>query len=157
MAYQCADRCKEFDGVVTSVRKSDISKTVVINLGHGNLYEGFPRVTAQLWAAGHPLPEQFIGSLPPAPNVVELYRNWQSIYQALCSRRQLRSTSALEEDDELEIDSGGITNVCDVGFDELGQKLQERMVQTLLGHSFQPTQHTPHFSDCCARIKDCPI
>ncbi len=127
MAYQCADRCKEFDGVVTSVRKSDISKTVVINLGHGDLYEGFPRVTAQLWAAGHPLPEQFIGSLPPAPNIVELYRNWQSIYQALCSRRQLRSTSALEEDDELEIDSGGITNVCDVGFDELGQKLQESL------------------------------
>ena len=65
--------------------------------------------------------------LTPAPNVVELYRNWQSIYQALCSRRQLRSTSALEEDDELEIDSGGITNVCDVGFDELGQKLQESL------------------------------
>jgi hypothetical protein len=64
----------------------EISKSVVINLGSGNLNEGFPRVTAQLWAAGTPLPEQFIGSLPAAQNLVELYKNWQLIYKNLCDR-----------------------------------------------------------------------
>lgn len=41
-----------------------MSKLVAINLGHGDLNNELPRVTAQLWAAGHPLPEQFIGSYP---------------------------------------------------------------------------------------------
>ena len=57
--------------------------SVVINLGYGDLYEGYPVVTAGLWALNNPRPQQFIGSLPPAPNLVELYRNWQSIYQRL--------------------------------------------------------------------------
>ncbi len=98
-------------------------KSVVIILGHGDLSNGFPRVTAQLWAPGHPLPEQFIGSLPPAPGLVELYRNWRSIYQNLCDRQYLRSQS-LEEDDELEIDASGITNISTIGFDDLCKRLQ---------------------------------
>ncbi|WP_226583785.1 nSTAND1 domain-containing NTPase [Microseira wollei] len=102
-----------------------MSKTVVIHLGSGDLYSGFPRVTAQLWIAEHPRPEQFIGSLPAAPDLVNLYRNWQSIYQHLCERKQLRSSLAVEEDDdELEIDQGSITNVSVVGFSEACQQLQ---------------------------------
>ncbi len=119
-----------------------MSKSVVINLGNGDLYSGFPRITAQLWAAGNPLPEQFIGSLPAAPYLIELYRNWQSIYQRLCDRvainprpitvlnesdiySNLRSGLALEEDDELEIDEGGITNVSVLTFEQVCQQLQE--------------------------------
>jgi energy-coupling factor transporter ATP-binding protein EcfA2 len=102
-----------------------MSKSVVINLGHGNLIHGFPRVTAQLWAADHPLPEQFIGSLPAAPALVELYRNWQSIYLNLCDRKQLLSPSQEEDDDELEIDRGGTTNVSVVDFHQVRQSLEE--------------------------------
>ncbi|MBP5975912.1 hypothetical protein HW132_25030, partial [Brasilonema sp. CT11] len=51
-----------------------MSKTVIINIGSGDLYQGFPRVTAQLWKEGNLLPEQFLGSLPPAPHLVELCR-----------------------------------------------------------------------------------
>ena len=104
-----------------------MSKTVVINPGSGDLHNGFPRVTAQLWVAGHPLPEQFIGSLPAAPTLIELYRNWQLTYQALSIRQHLRSHLLLEDDDELEIDSLGITNVSEGGFDDLSLKLQEGM------------------------------
>ncbi|MDB9377371.1 hypothetical protein, partial [Nodularia sphaerocarpa] len=73
-----------------------MSKTVVINLGNGDLHNGFPSVTAQIRSDEHLPPEQFIGSLPADPNLVELYRNWRSIYQALCSRQSLRSQD-LEE------------------------------------------------------------
>jgi hypothetical protein len=103
-----------------------MSKLIVINLGDGDLYNGFTRVTAQVWTEENPYPEEFIASLPPAPYLAELYRNWQSIYQALCDRKELRSPSQLQEveDDELEIDAGGITNVSVVSFNEVCQKLE---------------------------------
>ncbi|MBR8834362.1 MAG: CHAT domain-containing protein [Stigonema ocellatum SAG 48.90 = DSM 106950] len=100
-----------------------MSKSVVINLGHGELYLGFPRITVQLWVLGHPLPEQFIGWLPPAPNLIELYKKWRSNYDSLCDRMYLRSL----EDDDLEIDFSGITNISITDFHDLCQKLAESM------------------------------
>ena len=109
-----------------------MSKSVVIDLGSGDLSSGFPRVTAQIWTAGHPHPEQFIGSLPPAPSLIDLYRNWQLIYNNLCSRKQLLSLPAVDEDDdELEIDAAGITNVSQLSFDDVCQQLQTG-INTLL-------------------------
>ncbi|MEA5526645.1 nSTAND1 domain-containing NTPase [Nodularia spumigena] len=103
-----------------------MSKTVVINLGNGDLHNGFPSVTAQIRSDEHLPPEQFIGSLPADPNLVELYRNWRSIYQALCSRQSLRS-QGWEEDDKLEIEAGAITNVSLLDFDELCQNLEDNI------------------------------
>jgi WD40 repeat protein len=111
-----------------------MSKSVVINLGHGDLNNGFERVTAQLWVAGHPLPEQFIGSLPAAPALVEQYRSWQLIYQTICNRKQLRSSE--EEDDELEFAQGGITNVSVVRFEELGRNLHNSINAWLKSQEF---------------------
>ncbi len=91
-------------------------------MGSGDLYQGFPRVTAQLWKEGNLLPEQFLGSLPPAPHLVELCRNWQSNYQSLCDRQQLLSIT--EDDDELEIDADSVTNVSVSNFNNLCHKLQ---------------------------------
>ncbi|MFB2975092.1 CHAT domain-containing protein [Microseira sp. BLCC-F43] len=126
ITFQHEHLWKGLNQVVSEVNRYDMSKTVVIHLGSGDLYSGFPRVTAQLWIAEHPGAEQFIGSLPAAPDLVNLYRNWQSIYQHLCDRKQLRSSLAVEDDDdELEIDQGSITNVSVVGFSEACQKLQE--------------------------------
>jgi WD40 repeat protein len=122
-------------------------KLVVIHLGSGDLYQGFPCVTVQLWDVGHRLPEQFIGSAPPAPHLVDLYRHWQVIYQSLCDRQPLllRSTPVtqvvqgardiIEEnnsgndfgndsDDDLEIDVNGVTNISQVSFGQICQHLQ---------------------------------
>ncbi|MBD2778134.1 CHAT domain-containing protein [Iningainema tapete] len=107
-----------------------MSKSVAINLGCGDLNNGFPRVTAQLWVAGSPLPEQFIGSLPAAPYLVELQRNWQSIYYNLCDRQMLRSWED-EDDDQLEIEEVGLTNVSVFSFNDLSQQLQQGMNQWL--------------------------
>jgi WD40 repeat protein len=119
--------------------------SVVINLGYGNLYEGFPVVTVGLWALNNPRPQQFVGSLPPVPDLVDLYRNWRLIYQNLCVRvsvpeayrqaivsmrnlaKNVRSVQLSQEqnDDELEIDDNEITNVSVVDFNDLCQKIQK--------------------------------
>ena len=101
-----------------------MSKLVVLNLGSGDLLTGFPQVTGRLWSAASSLPEQSVGSLPPAPKLIELYRTWQSTYHCLCSSRTLRSALlAVEEDDLLEIDEVGITNVSQNNFDWVSQQL----------------------------------
>lgn len=110
--------------------------SVVINLGHGNLYDGFPSVTVGLWELNNSRPQQFTGSLPPAPDLVDLYRNWRLIYQNLCDRLvsssmrnsdnnlNFLSSDDNEEDDEFEIDESDVTNVSIVDFEDLCQKLQ---------------------------------
>ena len=112
-----------------------MSKSVVINLGSGDLHNGFPQVTAQIWTECPPYPEQFIGSLPASPGLVELYQNWQSIYHNLCDRFELFSPSQ-EDDDELEIDSAGITNVSAVNFEEVCQTLTETINTWLRSEEF---------------------
>ncbi|MBA3923261.1 MAG: hypothetical protein H0X31_16835, partial [Nostocaceae cyanobacterium] len=128
------------------------TRSVVINLGSGDLHQGFPRVVAQLWSADYFLPEQFVGSLPAAPELVELYDRWQSIYQHIWddhleansrtvpmpssnTRLECRSCTT-EEDNELEIDATGITNVSIVGFEELCQKLHQNINNWLKSFEF---------------------
>ncbi|ARV61004.1 hypothetical protein BZZ01_22400 [Nostocales cyanobacterium HT-58-2] len=103
-----------------------MSRSVVISLGSGDLNNGFPNVTARLWSSENSLPQQFVGSLPAAPSLVEICINWQLIYKNICGRQQLRS-QLIEEDDELEIDEGGITNVSVVNLDTVSQKVQEQI------------------------------
>ena len=68
---------------------------VVLSLGHGNLQNGFPAVTAQLWEANSTPWMKFKGSLPPAPKISSLYKDWQLQYSAsyqcldLCPRLEL--------------------------------------------------------------------
>lgn len=129
------------------------SKSVIINLGSGDLYQGFPRVTVQLWTAGNPLPEQFIGTLSAAPALVELYRNWQLVYQGLCGRiaggqRDLPrskpghpSSASPAEAGQLEISEAEITNISQVSFDELCQQLQASINSWLKSEGFLPIEH----------------
>jgi WD40 repeat protein len=114
-----------------------MNKSVLINLGSGDLYEGFPRVTAQLRSAANALPEQYIGSLPAAPELVELYRNWQLIYRSLCARFQLLSPTEVAEDDELEIGERLVMNVSELSFEELCQQLQAGLNDWLKSESFR--------------------
>ncbi|WP_017318556.1 nSTAND1 domain-containing NTPase [Mastigocladopsis repens] len=112
-----------------------MSKSVVISLGSGDLNNGFPNVTARLWSLGNSLPQQFIGSLPAAPSLVKVCRNWQLFYKNVCGRQLLRSL-LIEEDDELEIDEDAITNVSVVCFHELCQKIQEDINDWLKSFEF---------------------
>ena len=101
-----------------------MSTLVILNLGSGDLLTGFPQVSVRLQTAGSSLPEQSVGSLPPAPKLIELYRTWQSNYHCLCNSQMLRSAVlAVEEDDLLEIEEVGITNVSQNNFDWVSQQL----------------------------------
>ena len=101
-----------------------MSKLVILNIGSGDLLSGCPQVTVRIWTPGRSLPEQSVGSLQPAPKLIELYRTWQSIYRCLCNFQSLRSgVLAAEEDDFLEIDEAGITNVSQTSLDQVSQQL----------------------------------
>jgi WD40 repeat protein len=128
-----------------------MSKSVIINLGSGDLYQGFPRVTVQLCTEGNPLPEQFVGTLPAAPALIELYRNWQLVYRGLCDRisggqRHDITTEhpALllpKKAGQIKISEVGITNVSQVDFDELCQQLQANINTWLKSEGFLPIEH----------------
>ncbi|MGB3300710.1 MAG: CHAT domain-containing protein, partial [Phormidesmis sp.] len=122
-----------------------MSKTVVINLGRGSLTEGFSYITARLWSDTQPRAEQFVGALPPAPEMVEVYRIWQSTYRALSDRRVLRlpPESKLEdglEIDGLEIDSGGVTQVSQQSFEELSHQLKREINRWLSSEELLPIE-----------------
>jgi len=136
---------KIYDGEINKM-----SKSVIINLGNGDLYQGFPRVTVQIWTDGNPRPEQFIGTLPAAPVLVELYRNWQIVYRGLCDRirgENLRTisqprerSSSFIEHGELEITEAGITNISQVSFEELCHQLQASINNWLKSEGFLPIE-----------------
>jgi WD40 repeat protein len=130
-----------------------MTKSVIINLGSGDLYQGFPRVTVQLWTTGNSRPQQFIGTLPAAPNLVELYRNWQLVYRGLCGRlaggqREHFSPPIIKTSTDLplavgqlEISATGITNISQVNFDELCQQLQTSINSWLMSEGFLPIEY----------------
>ena len=61
-----------------------MSRLVVINLGSGSLEKGCTNVVAQIWPeAGSRHSMQFMGSLPPAPALDQLYRCFQLLYRGL--------------------------------------------------------------------------
>ncbi|MGA7936547.1 MAG: CHAT domain-containing protein [Kovacikia sp.] len=102
-----------------------MSRTVVINLGSGDLNQGFPQITVRLWTDQYPQAEQWVGSLPAAPELMESYHIWQSTYRALCNRLILRLPSSETLEDELEIEAGGITQVSQLSFEEFSQQLHQ--------------------------------
>ncbi len=106
-----------------------MSKLVVLSLEWGDLYSGFPAVTARLWETGNVHPIKFVGQLPAAPEISELYRAWQSVYFALCQR--LASV-------RIDVEAGGITNISEVEFDDLCQRLAEHINIWLNSELFRP-------------------
>ncbi|PHV62104.1 hypothetical protein [Cyanobacterium aponinum] len=95
-----------------------MTKLVVLNLGAGNLNNGFPHIIARLRANQGTIEQQFVGSLPPAPELENLNHQWQSLYYALHQRfdvakRRLRL---------FEVETQEMTNVSVVTFQELCQE-----------------------------------
>jgi CHASE2 domain-containing sensor protein len=107
-----------------------MGKLIVINLEKGNLNDGFSPVTAQLWETNNSRPIKFTGSLPPAPELAELYKRFQLIYQALHER--LRSRSGIE------VEPTGLNNVSKVDFNEVQEDLYKAINSWLNSDLFRP-------------------
>ncbi len=96
-----------------------MSKLVVLNLGKGDLHKGFPDVTVQLGLINDPRTMEFRGSLPPAPEISQLYRNWQILYSALYRHYGWWI--------RLEVEDSDFTNFSELEFHDLCQQLSSRI------------------------------
>jgi CHASE2 domain-containing sensor protein len=104
-------------------------KLVTLNLGNGDLYRGFETVTVRLLQPNNPSPMQWVGALPPQPQLAELYIQWKFLYTALLNR--------LKQATRIEIASEGTTNVSEVEFDKLCDQLTLALNHWLNASSFQ--------------------
>lgn len=104
-----------------------MSYLVVINLGIGNLQSGCENVIAQVSdrQAGYPM--QYVASLPPAPELEQLYRRWQLLYREFYRERGTRAIT---------ISSIGVTHFSEVEFGDLAQQLRRRLNLWLNSESF---------------------
>ncbi|MHC5767078.1 MAG: CHASE2 domain-containing protein [Nostoc sp.] len=107
-----------------------MSKLVVFSFLGGDLNQGFPVVTAQLWCDNQFVPVKLTGSLPPAPELSELYRRWQLLYAAVHQRLD-------RNNQRIKVHSQDITNISVNDFDEVCQQLQANINAWLKFESFQ--------------------
>ena len=130
--------------------------TVSINLGSGNLQQGCKEITARvssvqvrnLPANAAPKPLQIRGSLPPAPEIEQLYRQWKLLYQEFYRERSWHSIR------EIKIESGGITYFSEVEFNELCQQLIAQLNNWLDAASFHTIDRKlSRILDPAAKIK----
>lgn len=110
-----------------------MSKLVVLSLGTGDLHSGFASVTAELWEQNDPnlmqLIGKFTGSLPPDPEILVLYRDWQFLYEALYQRFNCPL--------RIEIETSGKTNISELDFSDLCSQLETRINAWLNSEPFQ--------------------
>jgi CHASE2 domain-containing sensor protein len=105
-----------------------MSRLVVINLGSGNLLDGCFEVTAQISLAKsdrHPI--KCIGSLPPAPEIEQLYKTWQLLYKEYYRFGSTRT---------IKIESEGVTHFSEIEFRDLTQRLKTLFNAWLNSESF---------------------
>ena len=114
-----------------------MSRTISLNLGSGNLQRGCEEITARVLSIAskdrdvvESKPLQIRGSLPPAPEIERLYRQWKLLYQEFYRERSWHSIR------EIKIESGGITYFSEVEFSESCQQLIVRFNQWLDNASF---------------------
>ncbi|MEQ9623313.1 CHAT domain-containing tetratricopeptide repeat protein [Coleofasciculus chthonoplastes] len=105
-----------------------MSKIVVLNLGSGNFSSGFSSVTARLGEVGN-LYMQFTGSLPTAPDIPQLLRDWRLLYTALYQSHGYRGA--------IDIVESGITHCSEVNFNDICQQLQTQINTWLNSEGFR--------------------
>ena len=115
-----------------------MSKLVVFNLGKGTLQDGFPHVSVQLQDENTSNWKQFQGSLPAAPNIIDLYRRWQLLYDLIYEARSinigLRNSQFV---DDIIIDDADVTHVSDAEFYQVCQELQNQIDNWLDAEEFR--------------------
>ncbi|AFZ55780.1 CHASE2 domain-containing protein [Anabaena cylindrica FACHB-243] len=100
-----------------------MSKLIVLNLGKGNLHQGFSTVIAQLWQTDVLNPMQFTGGLPAAPQLEYLYQRWQKLYTALYASLGWRNRNI----SEFEIEEEDVTNISQAEFESICQEFQKTL------------------------------
>ncbi|WP_088888876.1 CHASE2 domain-containing protein [Leptolyngbya ohadii] len=113
-----------------------MSQLVVLNFTQGSLTQGCPTVIAQLWQADSTTPMQFLGSLPPAPELDRLYQQWQRLYTALYGWKGWQARSAVARSIEIDEDDDAVTQISEAEFQECGRAVQRGINTWLSSTSF---------------------
>ncbi|MCL1475378.1 CHASE2 domain-containing protein [Argonema antarcticum] len=87
-------------------------KLVVLSLGQGDLQSGFPTVTAILSQEGDARTMKFAGSLPPDPEIEQLYIRWHLLYEALAQRLGQSLRIKIIPEDAVQISSVEFSDIC---------------------------------------------
>ncbi len=103
-----------------------MNKLVIISFGQGSFEAGFPNLAVRLGTQGN-LHTQLTGNLPPAPEITQLYHNWQLIYNS-CQR---------ENRGRIEVEQVGVTNISLSDFNLISKQLGLRLNQWLNKSGFQ--------------------
>lgn len=116
-----------------------MSKLVVLNLGKGTLQDGFSHVSVQLQDENDSSWRQFQGSLPAAPNIIDLYRRWQLLYDLIYEARSINIGLRNQQfdDDEYIIDNSDVTHVSDAEFYQVCEELQNQIDNWLDAEGFR--------------------
>ncbi|AFY56417.1 putative transmembrane sensor domain protein [Rivularia sp. PCC 7116] len=104
-----------------------MSKLVIFTLLGGDLHQGIPVVTAQLWHNNQSF--KITGSLPAAPELSQLYKQWQLLYEAVHQR--------FGSNQRIKIDHQSVTHVSVNDFNEICLQLQKNINAWLKFESFQ--------------------
>ncbi len=112
-----------------------MEQRLLLNLGQGDWHTGFASVTAQLWENEQP-PIQFVGSLPPWPQLSTQYQRWQQLYEAIygSQSRWRRAASPFE------FETAAVTNVSHHEFANLCTALHSDLNQWLMATTFAPIE-----------------
>ncbi len=113
-----------------------MNRLVVLSLGSGKLQLGFESVTARIWQSDTEVSNpdsiqvisQVTGSLPPAPEIIELYTHWQLLYSILYKQLNPR----------IKVNNlGDMKSVSGVEFSDLCQGLKSRLNKWLDSEAFR--------------------
>lgn len=110
-----------------------MEQRILLNLGQGDWQSGFASVTAQLWENEQP-PIQFVGSLPPWPNLATDYERWQQLYAAIYGTQSRWRRAAAD----FEFETTEPTHVSQQAFATLCTTLQTELNQWLAAATFAP-------------------
>ena len=102
-----------------------MSRSVVLSLDRGNLRDGFACVTVHLGEADNPYRMKFTASLPPAPEIPEIYHKFQLLSYAFYQRLFWRIGSEFE--DYFEIEEANLTNFSEIELIDLCELFSQRI------------------------------
>ncbi|MGB6297044.1 MAG: CHASE2 domain-containing protein [Rivularia sp. (in: cyanobacteria)] len=99
-----------------------MSTLVILSLGKGDLYTGFPTVTVHLGTLDNFYKMKLVGSLPPAPEIAQVYQKWRLLYDAFYQKLRFNRRRILDDDD-LEIEEADFTNFSEVDLTNLSSSI----------------------------------
>lgn len=104
-----------------------INNKAMLILGEGNLNDGFPSIIAQIITESGQISAQCFGQLPPSSELLALYSDWKSMYEAsLGIKRKLEEKQAQ------------VKNFSRQDFDNLTKTLEKHLNQWLITEPFSP-------------------